>query len=538
MINSYYNGRHVLTFDGSGTINISGVTNTKVTANKYYIDFNGSGGNAWIDISQSTSGNHIKNMKILPVAYENGGTYPTFNAKFLDGLRPFHAIRFMDWIGTNGSNQKFWSDRATKTYYSQGTNRGCSYEYAIELCNELGMDAWVTIPHQADDNYITLAARLWRDNLNSVNKVYIEYSNEIWNWQFAQAGYCVNNAPGHANSYVSSDLAAIAPAGSNHPEKDAYMMARTFRLWKAEFTGTNATRLVRTAAVQHGWMDNTRRVLEYLFNTQASKAGCDVVSPAGYFNFDEDDHNRWNSLCASVTPSEILDSVLAEYDRTSGYWTQKTAEYANQYGVGYVVYEGGQHMQPWMQGDWCYNNAVWDAQIHSKMYDVYMKNFRKHVEPAVNCQLFMAFAYVSDRQSKYGSWGHLENLAQIGSVSNYMTIAPKYQALLDANTPRSAFKSTEASSASTNDRSLDSDNTVSVYPNPATDVIYVSPGSIEGSWNVRLINRYGQVVKAAGYVSNGDNAAEQLSVSDLSSGLYFVEITTQNDKQVVKVIKK
>jgi hypothetical protein len=474
-------------------------------------------------------------MKILPVAYENGGTYPTFNAKFLDGLRPFHALRFMDWIGTNNSNQMYWSDRATRTYYSQGTNRGCSYEYAIELCNVLGMDAWVTIPHQADDNFITLAARLWRDNLNATNKVYIEYSNEIWNWQFAQAGYCVNNAPGHPNAYVSADLAAISATG-NHPEKDAYMMARVFRLWKAEFTGANAGRLVRTAAVQHGWMDNTRRVLEYLFNTQASKAGCDVVSPAGYFNFDEDDHNRWNSLCASVTPAEIVDSVLAEYDRTSGYMTQVTAEYAQQYHVGYVVYEGGQHMQPWMQGDWCYNNAVWDAQIHSKMYDLYMKNFRKHVEPVVNCSLFMAFAYISDRKSKYGSWGHLENLSQIGSVSNYMTIAPKYQALLDANTPRnkSAIETDAVTAINNNIDSDDNSNGVLIYPNPASEKLHISLGKNTADTQLSIFDTQGrQVLRTVLHTSE-----ENIDIQGLNAGIYFLRISNSANTLNTTIIKK
>jgi len=107
MLNSYYNGRYVMTFDGTGSINLGGITYQKISSNKYYIDFNGSGTNVWLNIVQSTNGNHLRNFKILPLEYENSSTYPTFNPKFLEGLRPFHAFRFMDWINTNHSKKNY-----------------------------------------------------------------------------------------------------------------------------------------------------------------------------------------------------------------------------------------------------------------------------------------------------------------------------------------------------------------------------------------------------------------------------------------------
>jgi len=436
MINNYYSGRYVMTFEGGGTIDIFGGPFTKVNNNKYYIDFDGTGSDMALKLMASTNGNHLRNFKIIPEAYD-GMAYPTFNPTFLEGLRPFHAFRFMDWIGTNNSTQSAWSDRVTKTYYTQASSKGASYEYAIELANELNADAWVTVPHLADDNFITQTARLWRDGLEPNLKVYCEYSNEIWNWQFYQAMYPVDKAPGATNAYVSSDLAAIEAGGGDFPEKDAYMIARNFRLWKAEFSGASSSRLIRVAAVQHGWMDNTRRVLNYLFDVDG--AGCDVVSPGGYFNFQESDHDGWLARCGTaspVTPAEILDATSVDYKTNEALWTDETALYASQRGVGYVVYEGGQHMQPYLQGDWCYNQAVYDAQIHPKMYDMYMENFSKLTEPAVNCSLFMAFSYLGQRENKYGSWGHLESMSQIGNPGGYRTIAPKYQALLDANTEK------------------------------------------------------------------------------------------------------
>jgi hypothetical protein len=286
----------------------------------------------------------------------------------------------------------------------------------------------------ATDDYIRQMARLIRDNLHPSRKVYIEYSNEIWNWMFDQAGWVVNNAPG-GEAHVQAGLAALGSPGTNHPEKDAYMMARTFRIFESEFTGQHAGRLVRVAAVQHAWVDNTRRILEYLFNVDMG--GCDLVSPAGYFSFEKEHHDVWNAMDpALVTPQLVIDAVFDTYDETSGQWTDETAAFARQFGVGFAVYEGGQHMQAYNQTEWPYNQSVYDAQIHPRMYDLYMHNFRKHAEPGVACQLFMAFSYIGPREQRWGSWGHLESNDQIGG--DYMRIAPKYQALLDANTPRAS----------------------------------------------------------------------------------------------------
>ncbi len=108
-------------------------------------------------------------------------------------------------------------------------------------------------------------------------------------------------------------------------------------------------------------MDNTRRVLQYLQNNNQQ---CDLVSPAGYFNFETAQHNLWVTQCGSVTAAQVVAGADAEYAAGSQYWTRETARYANQFGVGYAVYEGGQHMQPYQQGEWCYNQAVWEAQIN------------------------------------------------------------------------------------------------------------------------------------------------------------------------------
>ena len=66
-------------------------------------------------------------------------------------LQPFNTLRFMDWMDTNDSTVADWSDVRPLTYarQSNGTN-GVSYQYIIELANELNENVWINLPYQSD----------------------------------------------------------------------------------------------------------------------------------------------------------------------------------------------------------------------------------------------------------------------------------------------------------------------------------------------------------------------------------------------------
>ena len=535
LFNNNYKGAYVLLFDGQGRITINGgAVHEKINENKYDVELSGKGGHVWIDVHESRQENYIKNMRLIPKQWERDESgMPVFHEKYVEGLRPFHALRFMPWMKINGSLQKEWQDRSTPWFFSQGWDNGVALEYAIQLCNLLSADAWFCAPHQADDDYMTRFAEMARDHLDPALKVYVEYSNEVWNWGFAQSHYILDNAPEHNNQYVVDDLTAINPVRVDHPEKDAYMMQRTFRLWQDVFTGEHRDRLIRVAAGQHAWVDNSRRILKYLFKTDkngapvsggayntSSGAGCDAFAVGGYFNYAKEHHDAWNSMNpAVVTPEMVVDAAAEIYDATTGSWTDDTADYVNAWDVDYLVYEGGQHMQPWQQGEWGYNQAVWDAQINPKMYDLYIRNFQKHVEPHVNCQLFMAFAYIGVRESRYGSWGHLESNDQI-DAGDYMEIAPKYQALLDAN----GEFSTNVHSQSIKPEEFKLTN----YPNPfneQTRIIFSLPRS--GQVKLDVYNLAGRLV-ARLLDEPLPSGAHQLIFNgkDLPSGLYFYRLST------------
>lgn len=137
-------------------------------------------------------------------------------------------------------------------------------------------------------------ARFFRDNLDPGRKIYLEYSNEVWNWIFDQAQWVLHNGQmedgsnAAVDAYVREDLAAI---DGDFPEKGAYLMARTFRIWSEAFGDQASQRLVRVATAQHSWPGNTGRILEYLFDTDG--IGCDALSVGGYFNFEQQHHYDW-----------------------------------------------------------------------------------------------------------------------------------------------------------------------------------------------------------------------------------------------------
>jgi hypothetical protein len=437
-------------FDGAGTISARFGCTINNNAGQYSITLSGAGGNTAIYVTPN-AGNYIHNLRILPTQYSSsaveGIDYPTFLSTYTTGLQPFHCLRFMDWFRTNSSKLQNWSERTSKTYYNQSGGKlgaGVAYEYAIDLCNYLNCDCWICVPHMASDDFITQMATLFKNNLNSNLKIYLEYSNEIWNFGFLQTHWISDNGIYTGNSityaggtypavdaYVQTDLAAIAAAGSGYPWKDAYMMARTFRLWNAVFTTEMSSRVVRVATGQHAWAYQTGQILTWLYDHFSSS--CDAFATAPYYDYNQTMHDDWVAQEAGLTYDHMRDSMLAYMSNTMHQWYADTYSYTHARNIPWICYEGGQGLVPWGQNESLSDVPfIYGLQIQSQMYTIYQLGFQYATE--FNCQLFTAYDYIGTRQSKYGSWGHLENLGQIGG--DYMTIAPKYKALLDYNTAK------------------------------------------------------------------------------------------------------
>ena len=183
LINSYYTGEYVLLYDGEGSVSINGgvVSQSVVDGNIHFI-MPGSLSNIWVRVASVTAGNHVRNIRVIPVEYlGNEINMPTFRSDYLAGLSPFTTLRFMDVVRANESVAREWSDRVKKTSISQGTTTGAAWEYVVQMANQLDKNPWINIPREVSDDYITQLASLLKSTLEPGRVLYLEYSNELWN---------------------------------------------------------------------------------------------------------------------------------------------------------------------------------------------------------------------------------------------------------------------------------------------------------------------------------------------------------------------
>ena len=79
-------------------------------------------------------------------------------------------------------------------------------------------------------------------------------------------------------------------------------------------------------------------------------------------------------------------------------------------------------------------------------------------------------------------------------------------------------------------------NTISIYPNPSTNYVNFSGLDDFEISEVTIFNQIGQISKKIDFISNKSNS---IDVSDLSAGLYFVEIKSLgNQIDILNFLKK
>lgn len=123
----------------------------------------------------------------------------------------------MDAMGTNSSPAINYSDLPTTSFRSwvgntstaNGKKIGLPVSAIADLGNKTGRPIWICVPHQFTDAAITSLATDLRNLCGS--KIYVEYSNEVWNSAFGQFGYTVTQAAGSGtglNNYQWTGLRA------------------------------------------------------------------------------------------------------------------------------------------------------------------------------------------------------------------------------------------------------------------------------------------------------------------------------------------
>jgi len=158
-------------------------------------------------LSFTQTGVGIRNLKVIRPGYDPMNP-PLFTTPFLEHIARFKTLRFMDWLRTNNNDRvTSWATRVSpiRTHYASAA--GVPWEHIVALANQTGKDIWINIPVKADDDYVVQLARLLRSSLNPDTRIFIEYSNELWNAQFWQFNTNIELATAEVLSNPNSPLA-------------------------------------------------------------------------------------------------------------------------------------------------------------------------------------------------------------------------------------------------------------------------------------------------------------------------------------------
>ena len=397
-------GNYVLLYDGVGTFSIAGATVVSSAPNRIVYNVTGTGG-VWLDILTSSSTNYVKNIRILRLADESTYATQPFADKLLRAICNFSCIRFMDLQCTNSNANTTWSGRIIPTFHSQTQqatiNKGIAYEHICQLANITGKDIWICVPHLADDNYIMEMAKLFKSKLNPQIKVFLEFSNEVWNYGFVQTT-AVNNA---------------GPQNISTSRRYALRCANVFNIWK-QVWGNDFNRIIRVAGTQATNYTLGQEVMAEL------QDNFDVLAPALYFNYtgDKTGYANLKTLGTAATTHDILNCAKNDFLNN---WASVAQNNKNawMYGKGIVHYEFGQGLTSGGAIE-SFQDSTYAAQLTREMVALYQQTIDslKHW----NTDQINPYELTGARQSKYGSWGHLEYIDQDTTTEP----APKYSVIL------------------------------------------------------------------------------------------------------------
>lgn len=433
----YPGGAYVVLYEGEGTIEYAFDARKDEAASRPgrdVIQVTPSDGGIYLRITATDpqdNGNYLRNLHVVPLASEKTFQTEIFNPLFLERTRPFQALRFMDWMQTNNSEQGEWANRPEvedATY----AEKGVPLEIMVALANRLQAHAWFNMPHQATDEYITQFAQQVKATLDPQLKVYVELSNEAWNWQFGQSHYTLEQGQ----------------ARWGKDEGDAFAQwygmraAQMSDIWNQVFADQR-DRLVTILATQTGYRGLEKSILDCPLWVQEGNQPCyqhgiDAYAITGYFGGQlgrpemADQINGWFR-----EPDGGFDKALAYLDSQSGGngetinpgSVQETTDYfayhariARERGLTLVAYEGGQHIvgREGREHDETLTNFLIELNRQPEMYDLYTTLL--NAWDAAGGDLFMHFSDIVE-PNKWGSWGALEYVGQETS--------PKYKALMD-----------------------------------------------------------------------------------------------------------
>lgn len=433
----YPAGQYVVRYQGKGTLSYN-YDAAKVpgqsTPGRDVINVaaNPPGGGILISITSTDpdhNGNYIRNIQLVKAEQESlllAGKM--FSPTFLNLMQNFRALRFMDWFNTNGSTLSSWSNRASITNATWASAAGVPYEVALQLANTLSADPWINIPVMADDDFIAQFATLVHTKLGSTQKVYVEFSNEVWNSGFPQYAYA--NAQGRA---LWPSAGSDADYGNNWY---GMRVAQICDTWKSVWGG-DASRVVCVMAAQaaNPWVATERLECKLWSAAPCSRHGIGAVAIAPYFgggvpiSWTAQSDGGLNSLFASLTSKTDSGIPAGGWLGQALGWIAAYPAAIAKYNLPLIAYEGGQTFVSFPNGFANGKSTPMTSLFVAANRDPRMKVAYDALLQGWKASGGELFTYYNDifPASQYGLWGGLESFMQ--TTTPLSSAPPKWQAL-------------------------------------------------------------------------------------------------------------
>jgi Secretion system C-terminal sorting domain len=440
-----FNGTYKLSFRGNGNVIATRATNVQIINKVYNANTNTTTADLIEPVNDANGlsltftgiAGGVKDVKLMrpltPGSTQSYAVGTLFTNEYKAAIGRTDLIRTMDLSHTNTSDEDLWSERILPThatYYrtrdtyttptnGQYKNKSCPWEIIVALANETNKDLWICVPLKADDNYVQQLANLIKNGangypgLNPNLKLYIEYSNELWNtapafqqavqnWNLAKDEVAAGNSNLNYDGETNTWFWAWRRIGKRTREI-ANVFKNTFG------AGQMLTRIRPVLCWQQGAEQNTARsIFTYLENAYPTEKISDYIFGGGgsayyspNFNSTLTSSNIWSSAAMDVsTWKNIIKKDIA--------WTSG-------YGIQYLCYEGGTGFDKCNCPNDAVMQAAWAAPEHRQSIVAHQTAFDEMGG-------FM-LGYFTIATYNAREWGFTENIFDLNTQ--------KFNALLD-----------------------------------------------------------------------------------------------------------
>lgn len=385
-----YKGRGKLSFGASS----KGIV--EESPGRMVVTLDSAKGDLHLSILETDPANPVRDIHVIMPGLEKSWRSDPWSPLFLGRWKGVACIRFMDFMATNNSAIRTWTDRP-RVEDATYAGRGVPLELLLDLSNRLHADPWFCIPHMASDDFVRNFAGMVHEKLAPSLKAHIEYSNEVWNPGFAQHKYAAEKG--------------LALGLTKDPSEAAWLYTskrsvEIFRIFEQVFGGTE--RLVRVLPAQSGNPFMASKILE--FENAARHADALAIAPYvglvvgvtadRYTPLTADEVSHWDV-------PQVLDRLREKSLPDAIESMREFRELAASHGLDLVAYEGGQHLV-----------GVRGAENNAALTELFMQT---NADPGMGTiytrmleawqqsggSLFCHFSSVS-KWTKWGSWGALQ----------------------------------------------------------------------------------------------------------------------------------